>query len=224
MRTAVIITTLNEAETIGPLVSYLANLYKVAVIDESSADGTVKAAELNGAYVITMPSRAGIGRCLERGLMWAQNMDFDRAAIIDAGGSHDPTELERLLSVNVDIVIGSRFIKGSDYHGRPFRALMSRLAALACNLARRGAVVNDWTSGYRVYSRAAIEEILSRSYRSTMHGWQIEVLEQCLAAGLSVTEAPITYTAGRSSFNLKVAIEAASVWLHTINRTGRRAK
>ena len=72
--------------------------------------------------------------------------------------------------------------------------------------------LTDWTSGYRVYSAKAAEYLLGCQYRAKMHGWQVEVLFNAIRGGLSISEAPITYTAGRSSFNRSVAGEALGVW------------
>jgi hypothetical protein len=46
-----------------------------------------------------------------------------------------------------------------------------------------------------------------------MHGWQIEVLAHAGHLGLEIAEVPISYRAGRSAFNRKIANEAFLVWM-----------
>jgi hypothetical protein len=49
-------------------------------------------------------------------------------------------------------------------------------------------------------------------YRTTMHSWQIETLRKAIDLNLHIVEVPITYRAGRSSFNRRIAKDALKVW------------
>lgn len=158
--------------------------------------------------------RRGIGPCLFEAWARAWSAKCDYIVQLDAGGSHSPFDAPSLiheLENGADIAIGSRFCKGAHYVGNPKRALMSRLAASACNL-KTGASISDWTSGYRGFSRTALDVLLSERFSAKMHGWQIEVLNRAIEYDLAIREVPITYTAGRSSFNRSVAWEAFKVW------------
>jgi len=117
------------------------------------------------------------------------------------------------ITIQGDVVIGSRFVKGSRYTGRPRRALMSRVASMACNFAQPGAHWSDWTSGFRAFTAPALQALLGKRYFAKMHGWQIEVLAHAGHLGLEIAEAPISYRAGRSAFNRHIANEAFLVWL-----------
>jgi dolichol-phosphate mannosyltransferase len=210
---------LNEIDSIGWLVTSLVNLgYSVIVSDGGSHDGTPRAAANAGAVVLTSTERLPISTATIKAYRYALPSGYDRIVQIDAGNSHDPLELPSLLSHDADVVIGSRFMPGSNYYGRRWRAWLSRIAALACNLAQSDIWLSDWTSGYRVYSRQAIEVLLDNKYQATMHGWQIETLARLGKAGLFIVEAPITYHAGQSSFNPRVVNEALRTWLHVFVR------
>jgi hypothetical protein len=89
--------------------------------------------------------------------------------------------------------------------------MLSRIASAMCN-RKTGLGFTDWTSGYRTYTKEALSILLDQAYDAEMHGWQIEVLYHAWKSGLSISEVPITYRAGRSSFNLGVALEAFRVW------------
>jgi dolichol-phosphate mannosyltransferase len=218
---AVVITTYNEERTIASLVKEFSQFgsewYRVYLVDDGSSDDTVLAALEAGAYWV---GQTGGGAGIGPGLMkaWARALEDNPRKIIqiDAGGSHDPRDILTMakLAYAPDLIIGSRFVPEAQYvrpwefaptHGlRPF---LSKLAALACNWAT-GALIKDWTSGYRIFNPALVRALLELPYACKMHGWQIEVLGYALELGADVREAPITYRAGVSSFNLKVALEA----------------
>lgn len=211
MSLAIVIPCHNEAETVGSLVRALSRKGRVIIVDDGSTDATMERAEDAGALVVRHNHCRGIARAIRTG--WAAAGDVDRVAVIDAGGSHDPTELSRLLAVDADLVIGSRFVFGGQYvGGHWWRRLGSRLAALACWLAQGGHRLHDWTSGYRIYSRRAIGLLQFRCYSATMHAWQIESLGWARRMGLTIAEVPISYRAGQSSMRWLTVREALVVW------------
>ncbi len=172
-------------------------------------DGVVVADETDG------PRWGGIGPSLVWAWREALLLGATQIVQIDAGGSHDPTDIPRLTSFpDTDIVIGSRFQFGSTYMGRPWRNMASRGYG-QIQAARRwrtpGVSIRDWTSGYRCFSRTATQHLVGQDYRATMHGWQAEVLHRALDADLSVREAPIRYIAGESSLRPRHIREALAV-------------
>jgi glycosyltransferase involved in cell wall biosynthesis len=210
-----VIAAKDEAETIGPLVRALrAQGLGVVVVNDGSTDATRTIAVRHGAVVLDHETGQGIGPSLLQGWRLALGMGADAVVQLDAGGSHDPAQAGQLLAGldGADMVIGSRFCPGGVYVGRRWRAWASRLAAALLNFAAH-ARIHDWTSGYRAYSRQALELLLSKSYYQTMHAWQIEVLGQALGARLRVAEQPITYRAGRSSLKAAHVSEAIGEWL-----------
>ena len=217
-----VITALNEEATIGSLVdSLVTDGWQVVVINDGSTDDTAWNAMAAGAHVIHNSPSQGIGKSLLRGWKTAIDEGADYIVQLDAGGSHDPAQADSLLVdlilADAEMVIGSRFIKGSNYIGRTWRAWASRLAAVALNFATH-ARVRDWTSGYRCFSRRAIEELLEFDYHQLMHAWQIEVLGRAIERDFYIVEVPITYTAGQSSLNLSGVTDAIGEWLWLFNR------
>lgn len=218
--TIALVTTYNEHASVGWLLSHLAAIVeRIIVIDDHSIDQTAAIALQYTPLVFVTPERIGIAKCLKYG--------YQRAVLvfpsprymlqIDAGGSHYPDELFRLYDSRCPgLVIGSRYLPGSSYQGNPRRRIMSRLAAGLCNL-RTGQRITDWTSGYRLFSIDALYHI-SDPQHSKMHGYQIEVLDAILRAGLPVAEVPITYQAGRSSFRSSTALEAYRAWRNLSRR------
>lgn len=214
MKTGVVISTVNEANTIGHLVQTLCALQMdVFVVDGNSEDKTWLYASNNGATVYVYDKPQGIREHLMQGWRMALKAGCDVIVQMDAGGSHDPLQIDDLIWATrfADVVIGSRFCEGGKYIGNPKRRFMSQLAAFAMNFKTKQSFT-DWTSGYRAFRKGAVMQLLECSYFADMHAFQIEVLDWATLLGLAVAEIPITYTAGRSSFNRNVAREALDVW------------
>lgn len=226
----VVIPTLNEANSIKDLVEFFTfnGLYSI-VVDDNSTDETRELAHYAGAYVIHNTVRKGLAKSLWQGIDLALENNFDYIATIDAGKSHDPTQVFAMLTLmdDYDLVIGSRFISFSEYDsakGSWYRPYASRLAAVLCNLAQSGANYSDWTSGYRVYRSDLLQTLKQFHYSSKMHPIQIELLGRSTQLGAKVFEYPISYVAGKTSFNSSVASEAFKIWLQVLNHYQSRPK
>lgn len=201
-----VVTTHNEAATIGPLVRALD--MDVVVVDEHSTDATTSIAHVAGAMVLA--HEGGIGPCQRRGWRAALSMGADRIVQIDAGGSHDPADVPRLLADDAELVIGSRFCPGGSHEGPRWRSYGSRVYAAAAN-RRYGQSIADWTSGFRVFDRMLASDLLHFDYTATMHGWQAEALAAVVDIGAKVAEVPIRYTPSASSLKPRVIAEAIRV-------------
>lgn len=226
----VVIPTLNEQDSIYDLVAYFTfNGLYVVVVDDDSTDETRELATYAGAYVIHNQDRKGLAKSLWQGINKALEYNFDYIATVDAGKSHDPNALFEMLTLmqNNDLVIGSRFLPFSTYDntkGKWSRPYASRLAAFLCNLAQKGSGYSDWTSGYRVYRTELLQGLKKFHYSSKMHPIQIELLGRATQLGAKITEYPITYIAGKTSFNKSTVSEAFKVWLQVLNHYQARPK
>ena len=221
--TVVVIPTLNEVETIGGLVTTLIEKhFDVIVVDAGSADGTADSAAAAGATVIRdIPG--GIRVQVLVGVDLAVEDKYEFIVTMDAGGSHNPDDVSWLLAGldtrrSLEMAIGSRFLPGSVYRGRPLRKVASWLVAQACNALAGGEPRTDWTSGFRAYRPSAANKLIQGRYWATMHGWQIESLGYLRSLGTGICDVPIRYTAGRSSLRWGGVIEAITAWLGLTNR------
>ncbi len=217
MRTLwIVIPAKDEAATIADLVAEAAHYGTVLVVTSGPSDDTGPRAASAGAQVIY--NGQSIAGKIVTGWQRALDNNATRVIVMDAGGSHRPSDIPRLLAAEADIVIGSRFVAGGQYHGRSWRRVCSQVMALLCNLAQPGKQVHDWSSGFRCYSVEAIGQLLAVHYKSDMHAWQIEVLGWARRLHLSVEEVPIQYTAGHSSLSWDGALRALNILLDILLR------
>ena len=226
----VVTPTLNEESTIVSLVEFLDfNGCQVIVVDDNSKDSTRDLAYKAGAYVVHNQERLGLNKSLWKGFDLAIEHSFDYVVTIDAGNSHDPNQLFSMLELmnDNDLVIGSRFLPFSKYDnskGKFYRPTASKLAAKLCNLAQHRSNFTDWTSGYRVYRSDLLQYLKRFNYNSKMHPIQIELLGRANQLGAKIVEYPISYVAGKSSFNWSVANETFKIWLQVLNHYPARPK
>lgn len=215
-----VITALNEVDTVGHLIGDLQKQgLEVCVIDDGSTDYTGQVADEWGAHVIRHDTPQGIGKSLLDAWRYAIEQGWEYTVQIDAGGSHRAKDSRTLLGYfqdfPADLIIGSRFfIFGGDGYigGSWWRKLGSRITTHALNFATHQRIT-DWTSGYRCFSRKALQALVDVHYMTNMHTWQIEVLHEAIKCGLTIAEVPITYKAGRSTLKWQTIDDLIKVYL-----------
>ena len=165
---------------------------KIVVCDDGSTDRTAQIAERLGAEVIRHPTNKGYGAAIISLLKRALDMGADIAVTLDADGQHDPRFIPNLvkpiLRNEADIVIGSRFLEKSEipkYRKIGIKAI-TKLTNLATKLR-----ITDSQSGYRAYSKRALQEIAPELSEHGM-GISLQILTLVSEKKLSVKEVPIT--------------------------------
>jgi glycosyltransferase involved in cell wall biosynthesis len=166
---------------------------EIAVVDDGSADRTAGVARDAGAHVVCLPFNLGVGGAVRAGLRYAAEGRFACAVVVDADGQHDAAGVSALVGAlddGADLVVGSRFAGGSpDYPvGRTRRRAMRTLARLV--RLRTGQTFTDVTSGYRGFSRPAIE-VLSRQYPVEYLADTVEALLIIHDLGGHIVEVPV---------------------------------
>ncbi len=222
MNLAVVIPTYNERENITRLAGYVLGLPcnpRVIVVDDNSPDGTseiiFKLAETNPRLVLIRRSDKG-GRgsaCLE-GFQHALRLGADMVVEMDADFSHDPADIPRLVdraAQGYDLVVGSRYSRGSRIVNWPMsRRVFSRLANGFARLVL-GVPISDYTNGYRCYTRHALQCIDYGAVRSRGYAVLSEVAYQLARQNVRMAEIPIVFVdrrVGTSKTNLKEVVAA----------------
>jgi glycosyltransferase involved in cell wall biosynthesis len=149
----VVVPAFNEEQTVGRVVEAIGRCgYRAVVVDDGSLDRTAEVAAAAGATVLRLPVNLSIGGALRCGFRFAVTHGYRTVVQCDADGQHEPAEIAKLLDAmtreQADLVIGSRFATGHEYHVNwTRRVAMRRLARMASR--RTGVPITDATSGFR---------------------------------------------------------------------------
>lgn len=220
----VIIPTFNEAESLPILLrelSFLRKDFNYLVVDDGSPDGTADICEKLKSEIPTLEilrrsKKSGLGSAYREGYRYALEENFDAVIQIDADGSHQVSDLPKLLSKfesnpSIDLVIGSRWIRGgSVLNWSKRRETLSRLANIYGNFLL-GLGVKDSTAGFRVYRTSAIKKLSLGNIKSEGYCFQIEMTREIKKVGGVISEVPITFVErkfGKSKMSGKIVLEA----------------
>lgn len=206
----------NEEKAIGDLVKKsLQYSDKVIVVDDGSNDGTAQIAKESGAIVISHKKNEGYGASVITLFDRARQESADILVIMDGDGQHNPEQIPLLINTlqenNVDVVIGSRFLDTASqtpgYRKRGIKIITS-----AANFGT-DFKVTDAQSGFRAYSKRAIESI-----HPTETGMAIstEILLKISNKGLSVAEVPITVSYNNDSSTEHPVPHGIAVLMNTL--------
>ncbi|HEY0384641.1 MAG TPA: glycosyltransferase [Pyrinomonadaceae bacterium] len=200
-----------------------------AILDRASKDRTlellreysVKEPELR---VVWSPENKGVVDAYVRGYREALAEGCDWILEIDAGFSHQPEDIPLFfdkMREGYDCVFGSRFCEGGNISDSSFkRKLISRGGTLLAN-SLLGTRLRDMTSGFEMFSRRALEDVLKRGIKSRGPFFQTEIKTYC--RNLKIVEVPIQYRAASHDVNNKALKDSFSnLWrLYRLRRQGQ---
>jgi len=202
---AVISPTYCEAENIGSLIQTIEDLdlnSVLLVIDDSSPDETQSIVEkLKAKYkniiLLSRPHKMGLGTAIVDGfrLLLSQPNPPKYIITMDADYSHNPSDIPRLLDLaknGYDLVVGSRYCEGGIVKGW---TVIRRVTSMVANKIASSLIqllINDFTSGFRCYSKRCVQKVLPKLHSQT-YEIQIETIKQAKLQNLKVGETPITF-------------------------------
>lgn len=171
---AIVIPTFNEKDNLEFLVKaikkYTTREDKIVIVDDNSPDGTGKLADSiakknKEVFVIHRKGKGGRGSAVIDGFKFAKKFAPDFYIEMDADFSHKPGDIPRLVTEigkGSDIVIGSRYLPKSEIlNWPPQRKIFSRFANFYASIIL-GVPISDYTNGFRIYSKGAMDHLLSQ--------------------------------------------------------------
>ena len=128
----------------------------------------------------------------------------DLVATLDATGRHDPTQLphliDRLVTSELDVVIGSRWVRGSGTPGlSPTRWALGKLANATFRVLTGTRGIADATTSFRVARVPVVRDFTIGAGPVSSHSLQTMFVAMAVARGYRVGEAPIIYRATAGS-------------------------
>jgi dolichol-phosphate mannosyltransferase len=224
-RTLIVSPTYNES---GNLPRHIAEIRAAApdahilVVDDASPDGTGDLADAIAAkddhvHVMHRAGKLGLGTAYVQAFTRGLAEGYERFLSMDADLSHDAKYLPdfvRELDGGADVVVGSRNIPGGAVEGWGVgRHILSKGGSLYARTVL-GLDVHDLTTGYKAFSRRALEAIDLGDIRSTGYAFMIEMTFRAVSKGMTVAEVPIVFVdrvVGKSKMSRKIFLEAMSV-------------
>jgi dolichol-phosphate mannosyltransferase len=202
----------------------------ILVVDDSSPDETgaiLKGlqTEISRLTVHTRPGKLGLSSAhlyaIDQGIAGG----YDRVVTMDADGSHQPSQIARLIeaSNSADFVIGTRY-RGGSHQAAHFRRFLS----LGANKAARRLLpmgLSEYTTSFRVFTPSAMSSIDLATFECGGYAFFIECLEVMHNDRIAMAEAPIDFldrSGGKSKIPRSQILLSAKALLH-LSRQRRRA-
>jgi len=222
-KSLVIIPTYNERKGLPLVIDSVLkhNGFDVLVVDDASPDRTAEVVKEimsreDRVFLIERPAKLGLGTAYITGFRWGLERDYNYFFEMDADGSHNPDTLPwfvKEMEKGYDLVIGSRYVGGKiNVVGWDFRRLLlSKIGNLYAGKILR-LRLTDLTSGFRCYSRQALEAIDLDRIHSNGYAFQIEMAYLVTTVGFRVGEMPIIFyerNTGSSKMSKEIVREAA---------------
>jgi dolichol-phosphate mannosyltransferase len=218
MKTVVMLPTYNEASNIKFVIDEILNCgadLDILIVDDMSPDKTYKIVEeisktSNKVHLLLRKEKKGRGYAGKDGFLKALAMEADYIVEMDSDGSHSPKYIPEFLKIieNYDVVIGSRYINGGKDEERSIiRQIVSNFSRWYLSFVL-GVKIQDPTSGYRMFKRAALAKFATELTASDPF-IITEVLYKIKENNLKVKEYPITFLArfsGKSKLRLGTLI------------------
>ncbi|MEW6169990.1 MAG: glycosyltransferase [Candidatus Omnitrophota bacterium] len=208
MKISAVIPAYNEEENILILVKRFKNVFAELNIDfeiiivVQGEDGTIEKLKnlqdsgLLELKLIYFREPLGVAKAFKIGFD-AIAADTTHILTMDGDLNHQPEELPHFLKAidqeNVDIVIGSRYVKGGMMHGLPtWKYLLSRLVNNILSHLTKLHDIKDKTSGYRLCKREVIDKVKNR-VRAKNFDFYVEFLIWAQKNGFKMVEIPIIF-------------------------------
>jgi glycosyltransferase involved in cell wall biosynthesis len=215
-RITAVIPAYNAEKTIAEIViKSMPFCNEVIVVDDGSKDKTAHVAKLAGARVFKLAKNYGNGFATAFGLnaVWHTKV----IVTLDADGQHDPLEIPRvcqpIIMDDADLVIGSRFMAGSETNIRPYRRFGIGVITEFYNFGH--VPITDAQCCFRAFRASRMGEIMPMENR---FGFSTEMLILARRGKWRILEVPVSckYRNLKEDSSINPIRHGVSVLLDTI--------
>ncbi|MCP4683155.1 MAG: glycosyltransferase family 2 protein [Desulfobacterales bacterium] len=182
MRIFVIVPSYNEWPHLLPVLQGLRRHFsRILVVDDGSNDKSfLPKLKLEGFEYLNLPFNMGHWGAIQAGFRYGLAKNFDGTITFDGDGQHLPEEIPKILyylEQGYDLVIG-----GDDSRGGFLRKKCAKILKRISGLE-----INDFTSGFRGYSRRAMEKLITTPF-ANLEYQDLGVLYLAKEKGLTAIE------------------------------------
>jgi len=189
----IVIPAYNEGKIIQEVITDIqkAGYSNIVLVDDGSKDDTFsKAQEILPKTVFRHRLNRGKGAATKTGIEVAKILGADIVVTLDGDGQHDPADIKKLTAPiefdSFNVVLGTRLLNPK---GMPKHKILANKIGNFFTWYLYGLWVTDSQSGFRAYSRHAIEVINTKSDR---YEYDSEVIREIRKYKLKYKEVPIT--------------------------------
>lgn len=155
----IIIPIFNEEKNIDFVIDDLnknCSDFDRVLIDDGSSDGTIKKIEKRNENYLELPFNLGYSGAIQTGFKYAEEKKYDYIVLFDGDGQHKAIEITKMIELaeknnEIDIIIGSRYMKGSVYKKNFFRMIGTQLFSILIFILYQKKIY-DPTSGFQLLS------------------------------------------------------------------------
>lgn len=188
----IILPAYNEAKIIRDVIQEIkdAGYTKIILVDDGSSDNTYEVAEsIPGIIALKHKINRGKGAATKTGIEAAKKLGSAVVVTLDSDGQHNPEDIQHLIrpinAGQADVVLGTRL---KNPKGMPWYKIIANHIGNALTWYIYGLWVSDSQSGFRAYSRHAVELINTKTDR---YEYDSEVIREIYLRRLRYTEVPI---------------------------------
>jgi dolichol-phosphate mannosyltransferase len=172
---AIVLPAFNEEQDLPKLLARIEETlsnqpfrYQVIVVDDGSKDRTADIAREASlrmpVRLIQHPQNRGLGMAMQTGLHAAAT-SADAVITMDSDNTHDPINVPAMINLirsgTAQVVIASRYQKGSVIQGVPFHR---QILSLGCFVLMKTVVpfknVSDYSAGFRAYDASILQRMI----------------------------------------------------------------
>ena len=159
----IVIPAYNEAENIENVIKEIKkdiDYADILVVNDCSSDNTVEIVEKNGVNCVTNVFNMRYAMAVQTGIKYAYQNNYDYVIQMDADGQHIASEAlkmyKELKKNDVDIVIGSRYLKDMGYPCPLFRRIGTKMFEWIIKIFT-GKRIADPLSGFQCLNKKVIK-------------------------------------------------------------------
>jgi dolichol-phosphate mannosyltransferase len=201
LRVIAMAPVLNEESKIGEVVRRTPRdvVDEMLVIDDGCTDRSVEVAREQGANILSMGRKVGVGAGLRAGYRYAVEHGYDVAVVMAGNNKDSPEEIPLLLEPiaqgRAEFVQGSRFLKrDANFGPMPlYRKVATRVHPILFSAAARRWVTES-TNGFRAIHRKVLTDSRLNLDQDWLDEYELEpyLYLRTIQLGYRTAEVPVT--------------------------------